>query len=136
LDCLEGKVGLNAGFFCGHSTIRRIVMGERAVGEKCSDEELEKMKSLLAASLEEGALGFSTTISATHNDGDGNPVPSRWADYSEIIELGRVCRDYEGTGLELLPDLNFGPGIPELMADFSLAGQRPVNWNVLSVSGL
>jgi N-acyl-D-aspartate/D-glutamate deacylase len=132
---IDGKVGLNAGFFCGHSAIRRIAMGERAVGEKATPEELERMKRLLDDSLREGAMGFSTTISPSHNDGDGNPVPSRWADYSEIVELGRVCRDHEGTGLELLPNVDFGPGIPELMADFSLAAQRAVNWNVLAVTG-
>lgn len=135
LDRLEGNVGVNAGFSCGHSTIRRIVMGERAVGEKATPEDVEQMKALLAKSISEGALGFSTTISPTHNDADGNAVPSRWADYSEIIELGGVCRDYEGTILELLPDLQFEQEILDLMTDFSLAGQRAVNWNVLAVTG-
>jgi N-acyl-D-aspartate/D-glutamate deacylase len=135
LSRFEGKVGLNAGFFAGHSTIRRVVMGERAVGEKATPEELESMKALLDHSLAEGALGFSTTISPTHNDGEGNPVPSRWADYSEILALAGVVSRHEGTGLELLPNMDFGPGIPELLADFSLAGNRPVNWNVLTVFG-
>jgi N-acyl-D-aspartate/D-glutamate deacylase len=130
---LDGKIGLNAGFFAGHSAIRRIVMGERAVGEKCTPDDLEKMQALLGKSLAEGALGFSTTISPTHSDGDGKPVPSRWADHSEIVELARVVRDHEGTGLELLPNLDFGPGVRELMADASIAGNRPVNWNVLAV---
>ena len=131
----ERGVGINAGFFCGHSAIRRIVMGARAVGEKATTDDLQAMKTLLGQSLAEGAMGFSTTVASTHNDADGNPVPSRWADHSEIIELGRVCRDYEGTGLELLPDVDFGPGMPELLADFSVAGQRAVNWNVLAVTG-
>ena len=136
LDRIEhGGVGVNAGFFCGHSAIRRIVMGARAVGEKATEEEIEQMKALLDASLAEGAMGFSTTISPSHNDGDGNPVPSRWADYSEIVALARVVRDHEGTGLEILPDVDFGPGIPELMANFSIAGQRAVNWNVMAVTG-
>src|SRR5262245_38584127 len=78
LGLIDGKVGLNAGFFAGHSAIRRIVMGERAVGEKATSADLEAMKALLGRSLAEGALGFSTSINATHNDGDGNPVPSRW----------------------------------------------------------
>jgi len=135
LECIEGRIGLNAGFFAGHSTIRRIVMGTRAVGEKATQRDIEAMKSLLGKSLNEGAMGFSTTISATHNDGDGNPVPSRWASHEEIIELARVVRDHPGTGLELLPDLDFGPGIQELIADFSIAGNRPVNWNVLGING-
>ena len=134
LDRMEGKVGLNAGFFAGHSAIRRYVMGTRAVGEKASESDLEQMKALLGKSLAEGALGFSTTVSETHNDGDGNPVPSRWADHSEIVELARVVRDHEGTGLEVLPDIEFPPGMPELLADVSVAGNRPVNWNVLAVT--
>jgi N-acyl-D-aspartate/D-glutamate deacylase len=135
LDRIEGRIGLNAGFFAGHSAIRRIVMGSRAVGEKASPADLEAMKALLGKSLSEGAMGFSTTVSATHNDGDGNPVPSRWASHEEIIELGRVVRDYPGTGLELLPDLDFGPGTPELLTEYSIAGNRPVNWNALAVTG-
>ncbi len=134
LDRMEGKVGLNAGFFAGHSAIRRYVMGPRAVGEKASESDLEQMKSLLGNCLAEGAMGFSTTVAATHNDGDGNPVPSRWAEHSEIVSLAGVVRDYEGTGLELLPDIEFPPGMPELLADVSIAGNRPVNWNVLAVS--
>ena len=135
LDRIEGKVGLNAGFFAGHSTIRRVVMGARAVGEKASPDELAAMEELLGESLAGGALGFSSTISATHNDGDGNPVPSRWADNAELIALARVVRDYPGTGLEFLPGVDFDPGVPDLITALSLAGQRPVNWNALAVSG-
>src|SRR5579859_2394045 len=96
LDRIEGRIGLNAGFFVGHSPIRRIVMGSRAVGEEASESDLQAMKALLGKSLSEGALGFSTTISATHNDGDGNPVPSRWASREELIGLAGVVRDHPG----------------------------------------
>lgn len=134
LDRIEGRVGLNAGFFAGHSAIRRHVMGPRAVGEKASEADLGQMKTLLGQCLEQGALGFSTSVSETHNDGDGNPVPSRWADHSEIVALAGVVRDHEGTGLELLPDIAFPPGMPELLTDVSIAANRPVNWNVLGVT--
>ncbi len=135
LGKLDNHIGINVGFFAGHSAIRRVVMGERAVGEKCTPEELEKMKALLDASLVEGALGFSTTVAASHNDGDGNPVPSRWADRSEIVELARVVSKHEGTGLEFLPDLDFPPEMVQLMTDISVAGQRPLNWNALAITG-
>jgi N-acyl-D-aspartate/D-glutamate deacylase len=32
LGKLDGKLGVNAGFMAGHSAIRRVVMGKRAVG--------------------------------------------------------------------------------------------------------
>jgi N-acyl-D-aspartate/D-glutamate deacylase len=132
---VEGTIGVNAGFFAGHSAIRRAVMGERAVGEKATPADIEAMKDLLGKCLAEGALGFSTTISPTHMDYEGQPVPSRWADREEFIELARVVARHEGTGLEMLPDLTFADGIPELLADFSIAGQRAVNWNVLLPNG-
>lgn len=135
LGRIEGKVGLNAGFFAGHSAIRRVVMGERAVGEEATPDELSQMEELLGKSLAEGALGFSSTIAATHNDGDGNPVPSRWASHAEIVALAGVVRDYEGTGIEFLPGIDFEEGIPELITDISLASQRPVNWNALAITG-
>lgn len=135
LDRVEGRIGLNAGFFAGHSAIRRAVMGSRAVGEKATPDDIEAMVDLLDRSLADGALGLSTTISATHNDYEGQPVPSRWADREEFIALAQVVSRHEGTGLEMLPDLDFPGGVAELLADFSVAGQRPVNWNVLVVNG-
>jgi N-acyl-D-aspartate/D-glutamate deacylase len=131
---LDGKVGLNAGFFAGHSAIRRIAMGERAVGERAGPEDLERMKALLGQALADGALGLSSTVSPTHNDYEGAAVPSRWAERAEFVELARVVSRHEGTGLELLPDLDFGQDMVELLAEVSIAGQRPVNWNVLMVS--
>jgi N-acyl-D-aspartate/D-glutamate deacylase len=135
LSRLDGKAGINIGFFAGHSAIRRAVMGPRAVGERADPGELKKMKEMLHQSLGEGALGFSTTASPNHHDGDGNPVPSRWASREEFLELASVVRDHEGTGIEFLPDLAFDEETIELMIDLSLAGQRPVNWNLLGVDG-
>jgi N-acyl-D-aspartate/D-glutamate deacylase len=135
LGRVEGRVGLNMGFMCGHSALRRVVMGERAVGEKATPEELERMKRLLAASLAEGAMGFSSTISETHNDGEGLPVPSRHASREELVALARVCRDHPGTILELLPGVErFGEYEMGLMTEMSLAAERALNWNALLVN--
>ena len=133
LSRLDGKVGVNAGFMAGHCAIRRVVMGKRAVGEKATADDLEKMKKLLGESLAQGAMGFSSTISPTHNDADGNPVPSRHASREELIALARVCRDYEGTSLEFLPAVGrFSDDIKQLMSDLSTAAQRPLNWNAIN----
>jgi N-acyl-D-aspartate/D-glutamate deacylase len=126
-------VAVNAGFMVGHSALRRVVMGERAVGHEATDAELDAMCALLATSLREGGLGFSSTISPTHNDAEGHPVPSRHASREELIALARVVRDYPGTTLEFLPGVGvFGEKEKSLMADLSLAANRPLNWNVLA----
>jgi N-acyl-D-aspartate/D-glutamate deacylase len=134
LGRIEGKVGLNAGFMCGHSAIRRVVMGERAVGSQATSEDLARMRALLATSLREGAMGFSSTVSVSHNDADGEPVPSRHATREELIELARVCRDFPGTSLEIIPGVNaFGETEMSLMADMAAAADRTINWNTLSI---
>jgi N-acyl-D-aspartate/D-glutamate deacylase len=135
LDRLEGRVLLNAGFFVGHSAVRRLVMGERANAGEATDAEIAAMRGLVDQSLAEGALGFSTTVSPSHNDAEGNPVPSRFASREEILTLASAVREHEGTSLELLPNLQrFDQEQVNLLVDYSLAGGRPVNWNVLVVS--
>jgi N-acyl-D-aspartate/D-glutamate deacylase len=66
-------------------------------------------------------------------------VPSRLADHDELIDLARVCGEFEGTSLELLPKgaTNVGPFEPdvaELMIRMSEVAQRPLNWNVITPS--
>ncbi len=133
LGKLDGKLGVNAGFMAGHSAIRRVVMGERAVGHEATPDELAQMKALLADSIAQGAMGFSSTISPTHNDADGNPVPSRHASRQELVELAGVVRNFEGTSIEFLPAVGrFSDHIKQLMSDLSTSAQRPVNWNALN----
>lgn len=133
LSRLDGRLGVNAGFMAGHSAIRRVVMGERAVGSLATDQELTAMKQLLDESLTQGAMGFSSTVSPTHNDALGQPVPSRHASREELVALAGVCRNHEGTSLEFLPAVGrFSEDIIELMIDLSVAAQRPLNWNALN----
>lgn len=135
LSRIDGRLGVNAGFMVGHSAVRRVVMGERAVGQRATEDDIERMCALVGTSIREGAMGFSSTISPTHNDADGNPVPSRHASREELLALAGVVRHHEGTALELLPNLAFDDSMIDLLVDYSLAGQRPVNWNVMSVNG-
>ena len=137
LDRLEGRLAVNAGFLVGHSAIRRVVMGERAVGHEASESELARMVELLRQSVREGGLGFSSSAAATHNDGDGDPVPSRHASRDELLALARAIRDLPGTTLEFIPGTGiWGEQEKALMADLSLAANRPLNWNVLAPNSL
>jgi N-acyl-D-aspartate/D-glutamate deacylase len=136
LDRLDGKVGANIGFLVGHCAVRRYVMGEESVGNEATPEQLAAMRDLLARSIDEGGLGFSTSLSFTHSDGDGNPVPSRFATHDEVLELCDVVSEKNGTTLEVIVDgcLNgFDDDEVEFLTQMSLRGDRPVNWNVLTV---
>ena len=134
---LEGRLGINAGFLVGHSAIRRVVMGEDC-HERATGAQIEAMAGLVAEACRAGALGFSTSTAPTHNDGDGNPVPSRGADAEELVSLAAAVREAPGTTLEciLAGCLNgFTEDEKDLLTRMSLAGNRPINWNVLGVSG-
>jgi N-acyl-D-aspartate/D-glutamate deacylase len=137
LGLLEGKLAVNAGFLVGHSAVRRVVMGERAVGHEATAAELGQMVELLRQSVREGGLGFSTSLAATHNDGAGDPVPSRHASRAELLALARAISDLPGTVLEAIPGTGlWGEKEKALMADLSLAANRPLNWNVLAPNAL
>ncbi|HUC38407.1 MAG TPA: amidohydrolase family protein [Acidimicrobiales bacterium] len=139
LGRLEGRIGVNAGFLVGHSALRRAVMGESAVGSEANKEQVHEIEQLLHRSMEEGALGLSTSQAHTHNDGDGQPVPSRSASREELETLCAAVASHPGTTLELiLPGcLNgFSEDEVDLMTRLSLLAGRPANWNVLGVSAM
>jgi N-acyl-D-aspartate/D-glutamate deacylase len=139
LGRFDGHLGVNAGFLVGHSTLRRSVMGDDAVGSPSTDAQVAAMVGLAKQSFAEGALGFSTSQAHTHNDGDGQPVPSRAAGRAELEALCAALADHPGTTLELIIPgcLNgFTEDEVELMASLSLLANRPANWNVLGVSSL
>ena len=131
LGRLEGRLAVNAGFLAGHSAIRRAVMAERS-GEVAGAEDRRRMEQELAACLGAGALGFSSSLAPSHSDGHGGPVPSRAADRDELLALCRVVRDFPGTTLEFIATVStFSEDEKALLADMSLAANRPLNWNVL-----
>jgi len=135
LSRIDGTLSVNAGFLVGHCALRRVVMGEQAVGNEASPEQIDAMVKLLHTSLAEGGLGFSSSLAPTHNDGDGKPVPSRWATHDELLALAGALRDHPGTALEFLPAIGtFTDEQTELMTALSLAANRPLNWNVLSIA--
>jgi N-acyl-D-aspartate/D-glutamate deacylase len=136
LGGLDGSIAVNAGFLVGHCALRRYVMGADSVGREATGDEVEKMVATLREALAAGGLGLSTTRSATHNDGDGEPVPSRWASVDELLTLCGVVSEHEGTTLEAIVQGcldRFSDEEIELLATMSARARRPLNWNVLGI---
>jgi N-acyl-D-aspartate/D-glutamate deacylase len=134
---VAGGTSVNAGFLVGHCALRRQVMGAAATGNEANDAQVDAMQSLLEDALGAGAMGFSSSQAPTHNDGNGDPVPSRFAAREELVALASVLGPHAGTQLELIIPgcLNgFSDTEIDLMVDLCLAAQSPLNWNVLGVS--
>jgi N-acyl-D-aspartate/D-glutamate deacylase len=130
LDRLEGNLAINAGFMVGHSAIRRVVMGEESIGHIATGDQLAEMVQLLREGLAAGGFGFSTSWGSSHQDAEGNPVPSRHAGLGELQSLAQVCGEYEGTSLEFVPSSGeFTVEERDAFTAMSAGAGRPLNWN-------
>lgn len=78
-------VGTNVGFFAGHGTIREEVMGLE--NRAPTDDELLRMRQMVADEMRAGALGLSTGLFYT---------PGSFADTAEVIELAKAAAEYGG----------------------------------------
>ena len=79
LGRLDGRIAVNAGFLVGHSTLRRLVMGERAVRRHGRAGDLDAMEAALHTALAEGALGLLHLAGphAQRRRRSARPVPCR-----------------------------------------------------------
>jgi N-acyl-D-amino-acid deacylase len=77
----------NVAVYCGHSSVRTWVMGEDAVKRTATSGEITQMKTIIRDALNGGAIGFSTSTFEGHNGWGGTPMPSRFADQSEMDAL-------------------------------------------------
>ena len=115
LDALE-KTGsnLNVATQVGHGTIRRAVMG---MDTRAPDSgEMRQMQSLVAESLEAGALGFSTGLSM---------APGYYSLAIEVFELVQVAADRNKLYSSHIRDSSTeGPGLFVATMEALEAGRR------------
>jgi N-acyl-D-aspartate/D-glutamate deacylase len=91
LDALEGlSPAINVAGMVGHCAVRFYVMGERAVEEQATDAEKKEMAEVVAQSIDDGAVGFSTNRYPPHVLPDGRAIPGTYADADELIEIAKA----------------------------------------------
>ena len=133
LDAIEtGGMAINVGVLARHTPIRTYVMGEDAVKRAATGDEIAAMARIVREAMDAGAIGFATSGAATHNGYDGNPVPSRMAEFDEVDALvGAMKRSGRGT-------LQATVGRKMFHAEFERLARKhgvPVTWTAL-LSGM
>ncbi len=113
----------NVAVYCGHSSVRTWVMGPDAVTRTATAGEIEQMKSVIRDALEHGAIGFATSTFEGHNGWGGTPMPSRFADTTEMEALVGTLGEV-GAGCFMLTKGNPSP-VPYLQTLAERTG-RPV----------
>src|SRR5256885_678714 len=112
----------------GNTPPRLWVMDKPAGARPPTADEIAQMQDLLRVALEEGAWGWSTTVSPTHAGPKGEPVPTRLAANEERVALGRTLGEFNRGVIEILPP---GAGQPDEadrqhLLDVAQASGRPV----------
>jgi len=116
---------LNIGTYVGAAQIREAVLGE--VDRAPTPAELDKMKSLVAQAMQDGAFGISSALIYP---------PGHYAKTEELIELAKVASRYGGIyGTHMRSE---GQSEPQAIAEALRIGQEaqlPVEIFHLKVSG-
>ena len=134
LDALDHQLGVNVMALAPHSTIRYNVMGDDARKRPASQDEILAMQAVVQECVTAGAFGFSSSYGPVHFDGDGIPVPSRFAEEDETVALARTLKEFHrGTVCVIPPGIpTVGPKDMDYLARLSRESGRPVLWNLLS----
>jgi N-acyl-D-aspartate/D-glutamate deacylase len=131
----EGRLGVNAGGYVGHSAVRRYVMGDDASEREATREEIAAMQELVRQAMREGALGFSTSQIDIHVGDDGREVPSNHASAEEVIALCSALAEFDHGAIEVIPR-SFAEGYDakdrELLVAMYRVSGKPIELNILT----
>lgn len=97
LDSIDSRSpAINVAGLVGHCAIRFSVMGDRAVEEDATDEEIDRIAEIAGKSIDDGAYGFSTSRLPGHQLPDGRAIPGTYAQHDEVLAIGRMVKKREG----------------------------------------
>ena len=125
----SAKLSINVATLVGHNDVRKAVMG--TVNRKPSEDELNKMESIVEEAMKNGAVGLSTGLIY---------IPGTYSTTDEVLRLAKVASKYKGVYASHMRDegdsivqaineaLYIGKeaNIPVEISHFKLSGQQ--NW--------
>ena len=100
----------------GHCATRFYVMGERAVEEPATDDEVRQIAELAGQSVKEGAVGFSTNRFPPHRLPDGRSIPGTFADRDELRAVAKEVGKQGGI-MQTVSDFSDFDAEMDLIAD-------------------
>ena len=89
----------------GHCASRFYVMGERAITDDATEEEINAIAALVGQSVRDGAIGFSTNRLPGHTLPDGRSIPGTFAKEEELVAISKAVGERGGL---LQSVLNYG----------------------------
>jgi len=117
LDALEAlRPSINICGLVGHCATRFYIMGERAVEEPATDDEIRQIAELAGQSVKEGAVGFSTNRLPGHRLPDGRSIPGTFAHRDELRAVAKAVGAYGGF-MQTVSDFREFDEEMELIAD-------------------
>ena len=126
---------INYGAYIGHSALRMYTMGERALTEKATEDDLARMAAAVQEAIRAGAMGFSSSRATTHVTPDNTPVASRIADWSEVDRLVGAMAELNAGIFQVGPDISGGDAQRRFFArlkQVAVETGRPVMFGTLS----
>jgi len=125
LAAIEARgCGVNFGGYVGHTPVRLYVLGDEAYERPATDDELAAMRRVVAASIQGGALGFSTDRAGFHLGDGGRPVPSIVATQDEVESLMLVIGEIGQGTVHVAPGENY-----RWVYDVQRRIGRRINWS-------
>jgi len=144
LDGLSSRpLGANAAGLVGHAALRLYAMGEAAAeeGREPTPAQLARMQGAVEGALGAGALGFSTSRTASHPTPEEVPIPGTYASDHELFGLAEVlsrCGRGVVQWVAGFGERDQGPAFPGVRAEVQRIGEtsrrsgRPVVFSVFT----
>ena len=123
LDALsELGPSINVCGLVGHCATRFYVMGERAVEEAATPDEIRQIAELAGQSVKEGAVGFSTNRFPPHRLPDGRSIPGTFAERDELRAVAKEVGKHGGL-MQTVSDFDDFEAEMDLIADEARASR-------------